>query len=252
MKITMPLTLLISTLLLLLSTGCSEEDNESTTTPFNWTISGSNADNVVKQIFSYQDSESTLSNTIASDPTTDLKSAQNKLITTDTPLPCNVSGSLSSTFTGDFFGGDFSWTMTFNACNSGDNAGPVNGSITITSALDSVSGDVTGTIGLNLTSQGFTIVGAVNSTTDGNTSSQTSTFNLTITASTGTLTVVTNTPFVQNLGDLYPSAGQLVVTGPNNGKIRVTALTGGSVQIEVDADGIAGYEISVTKLWTDL
>jgi hypothetical protein len=70
----------------------------------------------------------------------------------------------------------------------------------------------------------------------------------------GSLTVETTTPFVIASGNAYPSAGQLVITGAGNAKVRVTAQSDATnVFIEYDvapADGT--YESNQTVTWSYL
>jgi hypothetical protein len=66
------------------------------------------------------------------------------------------------------------------------------------------------------------------------------------------ITLNTVTPFVQSAAQSYPGSGQLVVTDGANHKVRVTAVSSSSVQIEADADGNGSYELSISKLWTEL
>ena len=68
----------------------------------------------------------------------------------------------------------------------------------------------------------------------------------------GSVTIQTVTPFVTNLGDLYPSSGQMVATGSNGSKCRLTALNNVDVLLEVDADGVGGYETTINTTWAAL
>ena len=73
----------------------------------------------------------------------------------------------------------------------------------------------------------------------------------------GSVTVETTVPFQQYGYRNYPFAGQLVATGTGNSKVRVTILGDEThaledVQIEVDADGINGYEMTILKDWNEL
>ena len=251
MKASNLLALFISSSLVLLS-ACSSEDEGTTVTPFDWTISESNADNIVKEAFALQNFDTDLSLNLTSNPDTNLKSAQNKFITTPSPLPCEKSGTLNFDVTGDFFSGNFTWVITLAACDNGDGEGPATGSVTIDSSADSLTNDTSSTIAFNLTSQGATVTGDISVSVSGETGSQTSGFNLAINSATGSLSVVTNQSFVTDFGALYPSSGQMTITGPNNGKILVTVVDTNEVTIEVDADGNGTYEFGETKLWTAL
>lgn len=247
MKSTQFYGLLLSTTLLV-TAGCTSEDEE-TVTPFNWTISESNAKNIVNKLLSYEDGETNATNAITADTNTGLKTQNAKFFTTPTPLPCDKSGTFNSTFTGDLFS-DFNWTMTFASCNSNDGAGPVNGTMVISSASNSITGDITGMIDLNLTSQGFTISGDIDSTTYADSSTETS-FALSVASSTGTLSAATNPNFITYAGDLHPSTGAMTVTGPLGNKIIVTAM-GADVQIEVDIGGDGTIESTEVIAWTAL
>lgn len=72
----------------------------------------------------------------------------------------------------------------------------------------------------------------------------------------GSFQFATIEDFITQSTDDYPSDGQALITGENNGKIRITP-TGGEatsvVTIEVDADGDGTYESTRTDLtWADL
>lgn len=235
---------------MLLAAGCSTED--SSVTPFDWTISEGNAVNVVSKVFSYQDSEADATNTITQDPATGLKAANGqKFFTTDSPIPCGKSGTLSSTFTGNLLS-DFDWTLTFASCDGGDGEGPVSGSLAIGNMTDTPSlGDNTGTIDLNLTSQGFTIYGDIDSTLYNSDLRNETSFLLSITASGGTLSAATDSNFVTYFGDLHPSTGSMIIAGPLGNELIVTAM-GSYVQIEVDIGGDGLIEDTQLYLWTEL
>jgi hypothetical protein len=61
--------------------------------------------------------------------------------------------------------------------------------------------------------------------------------------------VATLLPLRQLGTDTYPSSGQVVVTGASGTHLRVTALSGTSVQLELDANGDGTYERSGVFAW---
>jgi hypothetical protein len=84
------------------------------------------------------------------------------------------------------------------------------------------------------------------------TTTETSNFTYSSTSMGGSVTVQTIVPFVTNVGDLYPSSGQFVATGSNGSKCRLTALNSVDVLLEVDADGMDGYETMINTTWAAL
>lgn len=66
--------------------------------------------------------------------------------------------------------------------------------------------------------------------------------------------VVYSTPtvFVRTSAQLYPASGQMLVTGADGSKARITAQSSSQVLIELDADGNGVYETSTTKAWSEL
>lgn len=233
--------------------GCSSEDEE-TVDPFNWTISEANAKNVVGKIFEYEDGEGNATGTITGDPASDLKANANQKFFNGT-FPCDKSGSVTSAYSddGQLFG-DFTWSLTFSSCNDGQGQGPVNGNLTIANSTDTpAAGDNTGMIDLNLTAEGFTITGDIDSTTYAADGSTETSFALGISATVGgSLTATTGTDFLTYSGNLYPSVGDMTITGPLNNSIIVTAIDSTYVQIQVDlgTDGI--IESDETVLWSSL
>ncbi len=67
-----------------------------------------------------------------------------------------------------------------------------------------------------------------------------------------TLTVATLSPLVRFSTDSYPSSGQLSVADTGGRKVRLTVTNKTSVLIEADADANGSYELSTTKLWSEL
>jgi hypothetical protein len=73
----------------------------------------------------------------------------------------------------------------------------------------------------------------------------------------GTITVATVTPFIIDYNgssyDDYPSSGQLLITGANNAKVRLTVLDSTQVYVQYDIVPIDGvYEADATVLWSAL
>lgn len=67
-----------------------------------------------------------------------------------------------------------------------------------------------------------------------------------------TLTVATLSPLVRVSSDAYPSSGQLLVSDAGGRKVRLTVTNKTSVLVEADADANGSYELSTTKLWSEL
>lgn len=87
--------------------------------------------------------------------------------------------------------------------------------------------------------------------------SSTANFTLASTELGGSVTVTTIDPIQQYGSRLYPFAGQFVVAGANNSKIRTTILgdethTGDDVQIELDENGDGAYETMILRDWSAL
>lgn len=71
----------------------------------------------------------------------------------------------------------------------------------------------------------------------------------------GHVTLDTTAPFVSaSIDGDNPSAGSMLITGANNSSVKVTALGGDDVRLEVDADGIGGVDPNGTTLkkWSEL
>ena len=66
------------------------------------------------------------------------------------------------------------------------------------------------------------------------------------------VSLATTTPFVRASGALYPAVGQATATGASGGRVRISALDGSTVLIELDANGDGSYEESTTRLWSSL
>jgi len=68
----------------------------------------------------------------------------------------------------------------------------------------------------------------------------------------GYVDIATVTPLAfGTMGQLFPDSGQLVLTGAGS-SIRATALSATMARLELDLDGIAGFEYIATLKWTDL
>ncbi|MBI3898150.1 MAG: hypothetical protein HY308_07620 [Gammaproteobacteria bacterium] len=70
--------------------------------------------------------------------------------------------------------------------------------------------------------------------------------------SSGYVDVQTPMAFHVNTGQNYPSSGSLIITGANGSNARLIANSDGTYQLQVDADGIGGYETTLTGNWVDL
>jgi hypothetical protein len=69
----------------------------------------------------------------------------------------------------------------------------------------------------------------------------------------GYVDVTTPVPFVVASGDSTPSSGQLVVTGSNDCRARLTVLSSAMFQVEIDVDGDGTYESTLGPFnWTDV
>ena len=75
----------------------------------------------------------------------------------------------------------------------------------------------------------------------------------------GSIIVSTASDFLYYVGEDYPYDGQMVITGENNSKVKLTVVNGGTgsifdnVTIETDEDGNGIYESGLTTLtWGDL
>jgi len=233
-------------------TGCNdtEEDNNPT---FNWDITEANAKNIVSKVYSFNDPEGDMFLLNSNDP--GLKSAFNQKaiqqLTYTSTCPGSGSLALSNTYDDTAPFTDFTLSFELLNCDFNDGTGPANGYFSISSSSDSLTGDLIGSIDIDLTSQGFTILGDIDSTIDGNNYSNSTSFALSISTTEGSVSAETNSLFVTYFSDLYPSTGSMTITGPLGSKIYVTAM-GDYVQIEVDLGGNGSIEDTQTYLWTEL
>ncbi|MBC7919363.1 MAG: hypothetical protein H7Y28_16290 [Rhodoferax sp.] len=107
---------------------------------------------------------------------------------------------------------------------------------TYTRSLENFSVSESVTSGLGGTSSSTSINGTITSTALGQ----------------KTITVSTLTPFKRTLPAAYPSSGQLVVSGANGSKARITAINATQALLELDANGDGTYEVTTTKSWSQL
>jgi hypothetical protein len=68
----------------------------------------------------------------------------------------------------------------------------------------------------------------------------------------GRVSVQTTAPIVQAAADLYPSSGQVIVTGVSGSKLRMTALSNTQLRLELDSNGDGTYENTATVAWGSL
>ena len=67
-----------------------------------------------------------------------------------------------------------------------------------------------------------------------------------------TVVASTVTPFVRTNLLGYAASGQVVLTGADGSRVRITAQNVSTVQIELDADGNGVYELATTRAWSSL
>ncbi|MES2877093.1 MAG: hypothetical protein V4713_01635 [Pseudomonadota bacterium] len=66
------------------------------------------------------------------------------------------------------------------------------------------------------------------------------------------ISFATSTPLVLRGTDGYPSSGVMVISGANNSKIKLTALSSTQIQQDLDANGDGSYETTSTVNWNTL
>ncbi len=66
------------------------------------------------------------------------------------------------------------------------------------------------------------------------------------------ISFATNTPFVTRNTNYYPSSGVLLISGANDSKVRLTALSSTQASVELDANGDGTYEGNTTVNWNTL
>lgn len=207
-------------------------------------------------------------------------------------VQCSQGGSITKPNSG------FIGTITFSNCaeqnstingsvtisGSGDFVASFNGSLVFNtlSITTSLGTDVIiGTMNLSWVDNGVTETGTLSSpslsvsnasitaalinlldtyTIDQNLSVSTENISFTLNSSllAGSIAVITTQPIRSYLSSTYPYAGQIICTGANNSKLRITVNTGGTgqptdtVTVEVDADGDGIYESSQILMWSQL
>lgn len=68
----------------------------------------------------------------------------------------------------------------------------------------------------------------------------------------GSFTISTPAAIVKYIVDNYPRSGQVISTGANGSKLRLTVLDATTVRLEVDANGDGTYESTTTRAWSDI
>lgn len=64
--------------------------------------------------------------------------------------------------------------------------------------------------------------------------------------------IETPTPFVTAAQAQFPSSGQMLISGANGSKLRLSAQSAALALLELDADGDGSYETRSTKAWSEL
>lgn len=178
----------------------------------------------------------------------------------------SASGTLAitlSSYTATANGANFAGTMAFNlTAADGTRTSAITGSVGVSySDLSSTSSSMNLTVGSNGLSSSVTAGGVTESITyeSGFTISETDTSTgstLTIAGGiqssvlAGRIVIATPTAIVQSTGALYPSSGQLLVTGTSGSALRITVLSATQVQLDLDADGNGSYEATKTVAWS--
>ncbi|MFV1982040.1 MAG: hypothetical protein ACC657_00750 [Thiohalomonadales bacterium] len=205
-----------------------------------------------------------------------------------TALPVNLNGTYTVSFNNCKEGtATINGSITFTGSLIVDNAGAAtsinaqftfnNFTISDIGSNDSINGDFTivmGTVAgvstfsfsgtsLSLRDElGATDIKNFNVTYTSNINIETFDINFTISSTfiDGVITVATPIQFETTIGKEYPYQGQMMVTGANNANFRLTVNTpsagGGiatdTVTLDIDADGVNGYETSQTLMWSEL
>jgi len=65
----------------------------------------------------------------------------------------------------------------------------------------------------------------------------------------GYIDIQTTWAFQINVADQWPNLGQMIITGANDSRARVTAISNTQYTLEVDADGDRTYETVTTENW---
>lgn len=174
----------------------------------------------------------------------------------------NANGTLAITLN-SYTSGSFTGTMAFNlTATDGTRSAVVTGSVGVSySVLSSTSSRIDMTVGSNGLSSTVTAGGVPESLTyeSGFTISETDTStgsSLTIAGGiqssvlAGRIVIATPTAIVQSTGALYPSSGQLLVTGTSGSALRITVLSSTQIQLELDADGNGTFDNPVVRNWS--
>lgn len=64
--------------------------------------------------------------------------------------------------------------------------------------------------------------------------------------------IETPTPFETAVNAQFPSSGQMLISGANGSKLRLSAQNATQVLLELDGDGDGSYETRSTKAWSEL
>lgn len=151
---------------------------------------------------------------------------------TGTQVAASANGSLSVNLTHT---GTYAWTETVSTPSL-----TVSGSFmgaTRTRTLSNYSATATRTPNATSTyTTSYSFSGAVQSSALGN----------------QTFLFATGTPFVKNGSEYYPSSGNMVITGANNSKLRLTGISNTQATLELDASGSGTYGAPVTVNWSDI
>lgn len=150
----------------------------------------------------------------------------------------------SSQFSANVNGG-----MTFSTNASGANTSTA----TVSTPSLAVSGTYAGaTRTRTLTNYSATVQRRPDPTYNYVTSYSLSGFLTSSSISSQTIAFSTPTPLVTRSTSYYPSSGVMLITGINNSKLRVTALSNTQVTEELDANGDGTYESTKTVSWNTL
>ncbi|MDH5517079.1 MAG: hypothetical protein OEY36_04550 [Gammaproteobacteria bacterium] len=224
--------LLLSSFTLFAATGCQEVNTDNAA---NWVITADNAEQIIGDVLAFKETSEAAAAATVADANTGLRT--NRLLFSG--LNCTTSGTFSvniPTTEGDPI------TATFTNCDNGK--GPNSGTVDL-----SVQGFgttfVTTSLYLDLTADNTatSAVGSLILTHDFSVTGVAYTYDLDLTLNTanGTVTVV-NQPEFTGLGLNPPDSGEMLITGPNNGHIRVTAIDGiAYIDIDADRDGTFEY-----------
>lgn len=233
---------ILSSFALLAATGCEEVSTDNAT---NWVITADNAEQIIGDVLAFKETSEVAADNTAADDNSGLRT--NRLLISG--LNCATSGTYSVNF--PTIDGD-PITATFTNCDNGK--GPNSGTVDF-----SVQGFgttfVTTSLNLNLTADNTatSAVGSLVLTHDFSVAGVAYTYDLDLTLNTpnGTVTVV-NEPVFAGLGINPPDSGEMLITGPNNGHIRLTAVDG-IAYIDIDADRDGTFEYTGSGIpWANL